>query len=120
MPRIHQYVDGRGLYIKARHEGRITTYQVSVQGEQFLQEHGIGPGSEIDTVDLIFMLERGLIYTGGSGPGILDEEIPVKSPPSQFNQTSATPKTSSKEDINWGCAFIIAIFVMVIIIGLSK
>src|SRR4051812_6128807 len=84
MPRIHQYRDRRGLYIKARHGGRITTYQVTPDGARLLNGHG----SHLSPQELQVLIHSGLVYTGGSGPGCLDPEPlpppllpPVESPP---------------------------------------
>jgi len=117
MPRIHEYVDGRGLYIKARHEGRITTYQVTAKGEQLLRQHGFGPGHEMSGRDVMYMLDQGLIYTGGSGPGILDDDFAVQNPPSRFQQPVSQPRTSGEEDFNWGCLIAVGVVVFLVVLG---
>jgi hypothetical protein len=119
MPRVHEYVDGKGLYIKARHEGRITTYQVTAQGEQFLRRHGIGDGDEISGRDLVYMLGRGLIYTGGSGPGVLDDDLEGATVSSRLHAPprSNSSSSTSKDNMPWGCLILVGIVVFLLVVG---
>lgn len=70
MPVVHQYVDGRGYYIKSRIEGHIVTYQVTQNGAKFLQKEGRAyENARLSLDDLIWMQRKGYVYTHGSGPG---------------------------------------------------
>ena len=109
MPKIHEYVNGRGLYIKARHKGKITTYQVSLQGEQVIRNRGLMPGSIINSSDLLDLINRGLIYTNNSGPGELHGDRKIRSNYSLYNEHS--------EIDNKGCLIITILFVVFLLLS---
>lgn len=72
MPQVNRYKNKGGIYIRAVQGGRISTYQVTEQGEQELRRAGFGSGGEISQGDLKYLRENGFAYTRGSGPGVLD------------------------------------------------
>jgi hypothetical protein len=82
MPKIHEYRDGKGLYIKASHRGRITTYQVTLEGAALLRRHGHGEGTALSPRDLNHLINNGYAFTGGSGPGVIGPPLPPAPPPS--------------------------------------
>jgi len=71
MPKIHKYSNSDSIYIKARHQGRMTTYQVTPRGAESLKRHGARPGGGITADDLISLIASGDAYTGKSGPGMV-------------------------------------------------
>lgn len=80
MPVIHEYRDGRGLYILASHKRRITTYQVTAAGLEYLRKRGATNGSEISVRDLIWMRNQGFTFTNGTGAGDLPGVMPSNEP----------------------------------------
>ncbi len=74
MPKVHQYVDGRGFYIKSAIKGRIITYQVSPKGVQYFKQRGYKNGSNLSLKELQKLIKRGYVFSGGSGPGIIEEK----------------------------------------------
>ena len=76
MPKLHEYISGRGFYIKSAFGGSIVTYQLSSTGNQYLRSRGYRDGSNISPRELQDLIKRGYAYTGGAGPGDIegDEE----------------------------------------------
>ena len=76
MPRLNQRVDGSGYYVTSiftrRGVTRKVTYQAEDRAVQILMHKGIRSGDEIPKPLFFELLEEGLLYTHGSGPG---EEI---------------------------------------------
>jgi hypothetical protein len=76
MPRLNQRVDGSGYYVTSiftrRGVTRKVTYQTEDRAVQILIGKGIRSGDEIPRHLFFELLEEGLLYTHGSGPG---EEI---------------------------------------------
>jgi hypothetical protein len=77
MPKVRQYKDGKGYYIRSSFEGFITTYQVTPEGVRYFVKKGIGEGSILSVNDLLWMKSRGYLFTGGTGPGEIDPGIPL-------------------------------------------
>jgi hypothetical protein len=77
MPIIHRYVESNGYYIKSSFKGTIVTYQVTKEGEDYLQSHELDDGDEISAQALLWMQKQGYIYTGGSGPGQIEPSEPI-------------------------------------------
>lgn len=100
MPKIHAYSDGRSFYIKANHQGRITTYQVTPSGVQLLLKHGFRGGSYLNTEDLIAMINARYVYTGNSGPGHIDytPDIPQDYRHIQANRPSRSWQRQNKNN----------------------
>jgi len=70
MPVLHRREDGSGLYVRARLAGNWITWQVTSEGEQWLQKSGFGDGDSIDLELLEMLQDKRWLYTGGSGAGI--------------------------------------------------
>ena len=71
MPKIHKYSNSDSIYIKARHQGRMTTYQVTARGAEALKRQGSRPEGGITTDALFSLIASGDAYTGKSGPGMV-------------------------------------------------
>jgi len=127
MPKIHQYVDGRGHYIKSAFKGVITTYQVSPDGEAYLSKLRIRDGNSIDVEKLLWMQKKGYIYTEGSGPGeiepsLADEDLFIVNRPGSAKQTLEKVKNKDKallQNSSTGCLkFLILILVSILFLAI--
>lgn len=103
MPVIHEYQDGRGLYIKANQGGRITTYQVSPEGATHLRRKGCTDGTSLSPTELQQMVLLGHAYTGGSGPGTIDPPLSgsrsrPQTPQSYANGSEPQTKKPSRKE----------------------
>lgn len=90
MPVVHRYKKGSGLYIRARQNGAMITYQVTKKGASVLQKRGCGEGSKLTPKALQQLAAQGHVHTGGSGPG----RIETPSPKQPRRKQSFTPTTS--------------------------
>ena len=77
MPTLRQYVNGRGYYIRARHDGHFVTYQVSHEGVGYLEGRGLKDRSNVDQPTLCEMIDCGLAFTHGSGSERDDSPSPI-------------------------------------------
>lgn len=69
MPVLHRREDGSGFYIRARVAGNWITWQVTIEGEAWLEETGFNDRDSVD-LELVEMLrDKGWLYTAGTGPG---------------------------------------------------
>lgn len=50
--------------------GNWVTWQVTAEGEQWLKKSGFRDGESLDLELLEMFLDKGWLYTGGSGPGV--------------------------------------------------
>src|SRR4051794_26224397 len=80
MPTVNRYARRSGLYLRDAQGGRISTYQVTPAGQRVLEGSGRGSGAKISTSDLRALQAQGLVYTHGSGPGVIEG---TQSPPLQ-------------------------------------
>lgn len=75
MPKLYEYKDRDGFYIKTRIKGRMVTYQLTEAGVDKLTEDNYGHLDDIPFSLLHRFRELGLIYTRNSGPSdILDDD----------------------------------------------
>ena len=105
MPVIHEYVNKFGFYIKSAHQGRITTYQVSKQGYDYLINKGYGNDDEIDINLLLHLIDLGYVYTKGNGPGDITSYTASTCSNAKYQHQTPQPLNSSQ-----GCLVIIVIF----------
>ena len=69
MPVLHRREDESGFYVRGRVAGAWITWQVTIEGEAWLEENRFDDGDPFD-LDLVEMFQvKGWLYTGGSGPG---------------------------------------------------
>lgn len=144
MPKIHKYSNSDSIYIKARHQGRMTTYQVTARGTEALKRHGAGPRSSISADDLINLIDSGDAYTGKSGPGMVTgntiiaprsrpartvhsaakQSIPQRAPRSKpartvYSSTSQSVPQGVTTDQTAGCFWIIVV-ILVLLFGIGS
>jgi hypothetical protein len=73
LPTLSKRVARKGYYARAVYEGRITTYQLTQEGEDYLvHELQLRDGDQFDIDTLLRLLGQGWAYTGRSGPGDID------------------------------------------------
>lgn len=97
MPVLHVYRDKRGMYIKARHQGSMVTYQLALPAVAELLKYGLGEGSKLSQSLLHTLIANGLAYTHGTGPGDAQVLPATSTPKSQVIphnklQDSSSPK----------------------------
>lgn len=115
MPKINQYKDGRGYYIRSKFDDVMVTYQVSPKGEEYLRKKRLGAGSVIKVNDLIWMQKKGYVYTHGSGPSEVDTPLWTKpSQPPRPKRTQFWPKPPKSQP---GCACCSAAVMMAVVSG---
>ena len=113
MPKVHEYRDGKGLYIKASHQGRITTYQVTPEGVTLLHDRGHTEGTTLSPRELQFLLRNDYIYTGQSGAGYIDA-VPSPTLPSRVPSPPWVRRKHSATPIYW--PIVVFIFVIILIL----
>lgn len=74
MPKIHKYKDSTGFYIKSTVNGRITTYQVTEKGNNYIKSQGYKDKDDLDINFLMKLKDWNYVYTYGQGPGDIDSE----------------------------------------------
>ena len=67
MPVLHEYKSKPGFYIVASFESKITTYQITPGGLDYLRRKGYMDGASIRNRDFQFLHNHNYIYTGKSG-----------------------------------------------------
>ena len=105
MPKIHAYVNKIGFYIKSVHQGRITTYQVSKQGYNYLLNHGYEDSDEINVKFLLHLIKLRYVYTKGNGPGDITPFIATRA-------NNSKHQDKNTEQINNGIGYFI-IFIII-------
>jgi hypothetical protein len=112
MPTINRYASKEGLYIRSARSGRISTFQVSPEGERTLLSWGCYPGHDISVEALDYLIDNGLVYTHGGGPGQIDM-IPVP------NEGDPKPSAASVADHRrvqdseaQGCAIVLVLILL--------
>src|SRR5438270_438164 len=70
MPVLHRRDDNSGFYLRGRIDGSWITWQVTREGEQWLKKSGFADGESLDRELLEMFLDKGWLYTGGSGAGV--------------------------------------------------
>jgi len=69
VPVLHRRENESGFYVRGRVAGAWVTWQVTIEGEAWLEENRFDDGDSFD-LDLVEMFQvKGWLYTGGSGPG---------------------------------------------------
>ena len=95
MPVLRKYKRKPGYYVKARHNNRMTTYQVSAEGLKQFENQGYVDGSTISIGTLIDFRSRNWLYTGSSGAGYVE---PAK-PPKEKPPITKTKRYQSNKDL---------------------
>lgn len=75
MPKLHEYRNQRGLYIRTRRGNSMATYQLKPLAIEELRRQGKGDGDCLSTKDLQYLISKELAYTNGTGVGIVDSSI---------------------------------------------
>ncbi len=89
MPRLHQRKDGDGYYVRAALPGtsNINTWQINPEGLRFLRSRGYeGDGVQFPDPILKELIDRGYVYTRGSGIGVILPKLQVTSSDSSPSQ----------------------------------
>jgi len=74
MPVLHRREDDSGFYLRGRIHGSWVTWQVTLEGEQWLLTSGFVDGETIDLDLLEMFIDKDWVYTAGTGPGIAGGE----------------------------------------------
>lgn len=67
MARLHEYIDERGLYIRARVNTTLVTFQLTAAAQSELRAAGLGDMDYLAPEVLQELIRTGKAYTGGSG-----------------------------------------------------
>jgi hypothetical protein len=97
MPRIHEYADGSGFYIRSRLAEQISTFQVTAEGRSFLVAQGYASGDAIDGALLARLIDLGYAYTRHTGPGAIEETGLQPEPTAPNPKLSVIPETLPTE-----------------------
>ena len=73
MPVLRRKIGSKSYYIRSRAGGKMTTYQVTATGIDRLRSMGFENGSKISHDLVVALFNKGLLYTGGTGPGDVDD-----------------------------------------------
>jgi hypothetical protein len=92
MPKVNKYKNKDGIYIRAAQGGQITTYQVTKEGEEAIRR--TGNGENISPSLLQCLKEQGLVYTGGTGPGVISSDPEPVAVPAPRRKEIASPPGS--------------------------
>jgi hypothetical protein len=96
MPKLHEYRNKRGMYVRAKHGRSLVTYQLAPAATAELRRRGLAEGSEVSPDTLQRLVAAGLAYTHGSGAGIVDAPISAdsQSKPRKQNRKRHHPRPS--------------------------
>lgn len=115
MPKIHKYKDSTGFYIKSTVNGRITTYQVTEKGNNYIKSQGYKDKDDLDINFLMKLKDWNYVYTYGQGPGDIDTELSY----TRRKKYGYQPKIQTTSQLKKfdGCMIVIIIIILLIIIS---
>jgi hypothetical protein len=131
MPILHEYIDGRGYYIRHSFKGKIVTYRVTPAGIEYVKKQGYRDSSEINPRELDWMRKKKFIFTGGAGPGTInDADIEnhvnrTKTWSASMNSetsysTIKTPAKSTNKRVSPIKQVLIVVFLLVILVAICS
>ena len=103
MPRLIKRKNANSYYCRANSRGSYATYQVTNEGVRELKRAEVNDGDDIPHNMFFSLLDRGLLYTGGTGidePVDTGSQLPTKTGPSVTSGSEAKNTVNKNISVN--------------------
>ena len=72
MPKLLKYKRGSGAYVRASIGGKLVTFQLTINGAEFLKKYGIYPDQNFDLNLLVRLCRKGDAFTHSGAVDLMD------------------------------------------------